>query len=133
MNYRLLIGLVLIAALVSVGCDANRGKSVARNSNTNAATSSAVTGGEAVTGNEAVMGSNTGGSNDAENKLAKYDNFVVEYPEQFNGEFNPAGLEVGPAVDKLAPEIEGVDLEGTDFKLSDYRGKVVMLDFYGDW
>jgi len=32
-----------------------------------------------------------------------------------------------------APEIVGVDLEGTAFKLSDYRGKVVFLDFWGDW
>ena len=32
-----------------------------------------------------------------------------------------------------APEIEAPDLEGVRFKLSDYRGKVVMLDFWGDW
>jgi hypothetical protein len=36
-------------------------------------------------------------------------------------------------IGKLAPEIEGEDLEGKKFKLSDYRGKVVMLDFWGDW
>lgn len=32
-----------------------------------------------------------------------------------------------------APDIVGNDLDGTEFKLSDYRGKVVMLDFWGDW
>ncbi|MBP8302033.1 MAG: hypothetical protein KA020_16820, partial [Planctomycetes bacterium] len=32
-----------------------------------------------------------------------------------------------------APEITGVDLDGVAFKLSDYRGKVVFLDFWGDW
>lgn len=32
-----------------------------------------------------------------------------------------------------APEIEGKDLDGVPFKLSDYRGKAVMLDFWGDW
>ncbi len=32
-----------------------------------------------------------------------------------------------------APEIEGEDLDGIAFKLSDYRGKVVLLDFWGDW
>ena len=32
-----------------------------------------------------------------------------------------------------APEIEGEDLDGVTFKLSDYRGKVVVLDFWGDW
>jgi len=39
----------------------------------------------------------------------------------------------GPTIGEPAPEIVGVDLEGVEFKLSDYRGKVVMLDFYGDW
>jgi peroxiredoxin len=32
-----------------------------------------------------------------------------------------------------APDITGTDLDGVDFKLSDYRGKVVFLDFWGDW
>ncbi len=34
---------------------------------------------------------------------------------------------------KPAPEIEGVDLDSVAFKLSDYRGKVVLLDFWGNW
>ncbi len=38
-----------------------------------------------------------------------------------------------PEVNKEAPSIEGPDLDGKDFKLSDYRGKVVMLDFWGHW
>jgi hypothetical protein len=32
-----------------------------------------------------------------------------------------------------APDTEGNDLDGKAFKLSDYKGKVVMLDFWGDW
>jgi len=36
-------------------------------------------------------------------------------------------------VGMVAPEIVGADLGGVEFKLSDYRGKVVMLDFWGDW
>jgi len=36
-------------------------------------------------------------------------------------------------VGKEAPDIKGPDLDGKDFKLSDYRGKVVLLDFWGDW
>ena len=36
-------------------------------------------------------------------------------------------------VGKEAPEIEGLDTDGVSFKLSDYRGKVVMLDFWGNW
>ncbi len=37
------------------------------------------------------------------------------------------------SVGKVAPDIEGIDLDGEEFKLSDYRGKVVLLDFWGDW
>jgi thiol-disulfide isomerase/thioredoxin len=36
-------------------------------------------------------------------------------------------------IGKPAVEIEGEDLEGKNFKLSDYRGKVVLLDFWGSW
>ena len=36
-------------------------------------------------------------------------------------------------VGKPAPEIEGDDIDGKKFKLSDYRGKVVLLDFWGNW
>jgi thiol-disulfide isomerase/thioredoxin len=36
-------------------------------------------------------------------------------------------------VGDLAPEISGEDLDGKVFKLSDYRGKVVMLDFWALW
>jgi hypothetical protein len=32
-----------------------------------------------------------------------------------------------------APDFEAATLEGHEFKLSDYRGKVVLLDFYGFW
>jgi hypothetical protein len=37
------------------------------------------------------------------------------------------------AIGKVAPEIEGEDLNGKSFKLRDYRGKVVVLDFWGHW
>ena len=43
--------------------------------------------------------------------------------------FELTQLQVGMTV----PEIEGEDLDGIPFKLSDYRGKVVMLDFWGHW
>ncbi len=33
----------------------------------------------------------------------------------------------------IAPEITADDLDGVEFSLSDYRGKVVMLDFWGHW
>ncbi len=36
-------------------------------------------------------------------------------------------------VGKVAPEINGDDIDGKPMKLSDYRGKVVLLVFWGDW
>lgn len=38
-------------------------------------------------------------------------------------------LQIGMEV----PDIVGEDLDGVPFKLSDYRGKVVVIDFWGDW
>ncbi|MBN9517240.1 redoxin domain-containing protein [bacterium] len=40
--------------------------------------------------------------------------------------FDLRNLRVG----KQAPDIEGVDQDGRRFKLSDYRGKAVLLDFW---
>ena len=40
---------------------------------------------------------------------------------------------VGVNVGDTAQEIDGDDIDGKDFKLSDYRGKVVLLDFWGNW
>ena len=37
------------------------------------------------------------------------------------------------SVGQEAPEIIGTDHEDKEFKLSDYRGKVVLLDFWGIW
>lgn len=37
------------------------------------------------------------------------------------------------SIGMVAPDIEGVDLSNVAFKLSDYEGKVIFLDFWGDW
>jgi hypothetical protein len=37
------------------------------------------------------------------------------------------------AVGKEVPEVEGQDQDGKKFKLSDYRGKVVLLDFWSQY
>lgn len=70
-----------------------------------------------------------------------YRRVVAEYPElkdvrgrrlgdRAKGELNEMGnLGIG----KTAPDIEGEDAEGRKFKLSDYRGKVVVLTFSGNW
>ena len=49
---------------------------------------------------------------------------VVE-PDRISG--------IGPAMGQQAPEIEGEDLDGQPFKLSDYRGQVVVLVFWAHW
>ena len=37
------------------------------------------------------------------------------------------------AAGRAAPEIVGIDVEGLPLKLSDFKGRVVLLDFWGDW
>jgi hypothetical protein len=60
---------------------------------------------------------------------------VAEFPKTVWGTLAKAmfvtakGLEVG----KLAPDFYGESIDGFGFNLSDYRGKVVLLDFYGFW
>jgi hypothetical protein len=42
---------------------------------------------------------------------------------------DPADLAIG----KPAPEIVGTTYDGQPLKLSDFKGKVVIIDFWGDW
>jgi hypothetical protein len=37
------------------------------------------------------------------------------------------------AIGKAAPEVEGEDQDGKTFKLADYKGKVVLLDFWNEF
>jgi hypothetical protein len=37
------------------------------------------------------------------------------------------------SVGKVAPDIEGEDQDGVRFRLSDYRGKVVLIDFWSEY
>jgi thiol-disulfide isomerase/thioredoxin len=46
-------------------------------------------------------------------------------------EIDMVGLKVG--VGNPAPEVEGTDLDGKKVKLSSYKGKVVLLDFWATW
>ncbi len=76
-----------------------------------------------------------------EERLASLEELAAEYGEveiskgrtlavAVEGEiFEAKNLQVG----MVGPDIEGEDIDGTAFKLSDYRGKVVVLDFWGDW
>ncbi len=36
-------------------------------------------------------------------------------------------------IGQMAPEIQGKDLDGRPMKLGEFRGKVVVLDFWGFW
>lgn len=76
---------------------------------------------------------------------AEYQAVVDDYPEATSEDDMGQVVNLGDlaraelfsirnlAIGCTAPEIEGVDLEGQRFKLSDYRGKVVLLEFWGDW
>ncbi|HEY9715420.1 MAG TPA: hypothetical protein V6C72_18245 [Chroococcales cyanobacterium] len=37
------------------------------------------------------------------------------------------------AIGMEAPDIEGKDVDGKTFKLSDYKGRAVLVSFFGDW
>ena len=37
------------------------------------------------------------------------------------------------SIGSKAPEISGKDVNGQPLKTSDFKGKVVVLDFWGDW
>lgn len=50
-----------------------------------------------------------------------------------NASSKETNVTVGTNIGQLAPEISGEDVDGVAFKLSDYRGKVVVLDFWGFW
>jgi len=43
------------------------------------------------------------------------------------------GRRLGVRVGELAPNIEGEDLDGRPFSLREYRGRVVVLTFWGHW
>ena len=45
------------------------------------------------------------------------------------GGASQGGFEIG----QEAPEIQGKDLDSKPMKLSEFRGKVVVLDFWGFW
>jgi hypothetical protein len=71
-----------------------------------------------------------------------YERFINDFADITDSRGNKLSEETEQSLDKLrhpilvgkpAPEIEGEDIDGKKFKLSDYRGKVVLLDFWGHW
>jgi hypothetical protein len=68
--------------------------------------------------------------------MAYFERVVKEFPNAKDSRGNrlapiAEGKLLGPG--GPAPEIAGEDTDGKKFKLSDYRGKVVLLDFWGNW
>lgn len=57
--------------------------------------------------------------------------FLFAMPGCFKS--NEAPPPTGPRVGMTAPDIQGEDLEGVPFKLSDYRGKVAVVSFWASW
>jgi peroxiredoxin len=51
----------------------------------------------------------------------------------FTGGGGLVPTEGGLRIGSIAPEVEGTDQDGVAFKLTDYRGKAVMLSFFGEW
>lgn len=74
-----------------------------------------------------------------EKLIALLDTLIEDFGDIKNGRQTLAAFATGQKgqlnlkVGKVAPDIIGEDLDGESFKLSDYRGKLVMLDFWGDW
>ncbi|RBP87036.1 DsbE subfamily thiol:disulfide oxidoreductase [Cytobacillus firmus] len=54
---------------------------------------------------------------------------MQKYDKMENPEDLPVGLEKG----NLAPDFELTDMEGNPVKLSDFRGKAVLLNFWASW
>lgn len=46
---------------------------------------------------------------------------------------SPANTKVSTSVGSLAPDIMFSELEGEQFRLSDFRGKVVMINLFASW
>lgn len=71
---------------------------------------------------------------------ALYQTIVDKYPDVAVGNRTMGKMAEGAlfemrylSIGKVAPDIEGKDFDEVAFKLSDYRGKIVVLDFWGDW
>ena len=42
-------------------------------------------------------------------------------------------VDAAPVIGEAAPTLQAKDTDGRLFSLADYRGKVVLLDFWGNW
>jgi thiol-disulfide isomerase/thioredoxin len=75
----------------------------------------------------------------AQTPRERYEALVKDY-EAADAAWTKSGAKIVPAdplwikaIGKVAPEIDGEDIDGKPMKLSDYRGRVVVLVFWGAW
>jgi hypothetical protein len=69
-----------------------------------------------------------------ERAIEKYSDVKLPYDSTVGEQAKTELFEIRHlAVGKEAPDIEGVDQDGQQFKLSDYRGKVVLLYFWSEF
>jgi hypothetical protein len=98
---------------------------------------------EGMLGKEGVEEIEKKGEEGLKKDAVKYlERVVKDFPDAKDEKGNPLGKEAKNKIDgilhpvevgKAAPEIAGEDTDGKAFKLSDYKGKVVLLDFWGNW
>jgi thiol-disulfide isomerase/thioredoxin len=83
----------------------------------------------------------SGNPDELEREAAQLFDQVVEKFAEIPAERGPLGQTAATelfrlrelGIGKVAPEVEGPDVEGRALRLSDYRGKVVVLIFSGNW
>jgi len=98
---------------------------------------------EGIMGKEAVQEIEKKGEEGMKKEaIGFFERVVKDYPDAKDEKGKPLGKEAKNKIDgilhpievgKAAPEIDGEDTDGKAFKLSDYKGKVVLLDFWGNW
>jgi len=54
-------------------------------------------------------------------------------PKKLFGKHKKENTKIGLAIGDVAPEIELANLKGELIKLSDLRGKIVLIDFWASW
>ena len=65
--------------------------------------------------------------------LSVFDALAARYPADIVALERERKTLTALSIGKVAPDITGTDLDGVRFKLSDYRGKVVVVAFSGEW
>jgi len=64
---------------------------------------------------------------------ATFDSMAVAHPDAKDYLEHRKWMIQSLGIGRVAPEIEGKDLDGVEFKLSDSRGKVTVVVFTGEW